>query len=296
MEAKSYNINNVSATGTKTLSIIYDSVSVIATTIPTLSANTETNGCRIYSTTLAGTNENDASSTNMSDINNFTNNGNSYSNTVYNNSTSLNSTTYTKELLYANGKYVTPACTQNYYINYTGYEKNTVNYSTITSSSSYRYVTFCWKVDPDIFNQSISYGNLLFTVYSTDGTVSNGIANTDKDPIQLYYRVEDPYSLSIPNASGKVITTYWINANSSTGNLITANNCYIGNSITNYLGVSPANCTKNTIKLEFPAKTGGYTFSSASVLNTSKLVYIYCRIGISLQSNFSFTKISCKLT
>ena len=284
-------------TVSSTTTIIYDplSISGLITTIPTLSTSV-VKGCRIFTSLNAGTFENNVAA-NISNINTFTNSGEAYYNTLFNNSASILTT---NDLLYANGMYVTPSYSQNYYIEYNAGP----NYSTISSSTSRRYITFAWKVDPFIFDQASTYGTLTFSMTGVNGiTIVDNLAytNNGNDLLDFWYRVEDTNSLSIASA-GKTTTTYWINANSSSGSLITANNCNTGNapSTTYFASNNGVSLSENICT--FPAKTGGYTFSSASSSATSgpgnsvSPVYIYCRVGVSLQSNFSFTDMNCLIS
>jgi hypothetical protein len=286
LTAKAYNIRGTETadtkTDTKTLNIIYDTKSVLITSIQEAYINPSTtpNGCRVYSTTNAGETENKSSAENMSANANFTNNGRTYSffdekTPLYDNTISIGIESHKKELLYASGMYVTPAYTPNFYSNYG-----------ISSSETYRYVTFAWKVPESIFQNPTTYDTLTFNMLGVSGiTITNNLAYT---------------ALSIATTETKTITTYWINANSNIGTQIGSANCFIGASpAQNYLALSQPNTQLVGNTCIFPAKTGGYTFSSASssastnINNTQSTVYIYCRVGIALQSNFSFTGMNC---
>ena len=317
LTATAYNINDGEKSDTYSLSLIYDTVSTLITSIPDLPlgiSSTGVSGCRIYSTSLAGTGtvESSVSTTNMSTLNNFTNGGTSYSASLYKNDIAITSESpdYRKELLYTNGTYVTPATPTNYYINYGDYQGNTgLNYTGISSvSPSYRYVTFAWKVPSSIFEGAEAYNRLTFDITgATDVTISDGNAYTNytngTDQLFVYYRIEDSHSskLSIATTSGKTITTYWINANAvSSSNLITTSNCYNNSSVipsTYYTGGTESaiyTSTSTSKTLSFPKKSvGGYALSSASP--PSGTVYIYLRVGVTLRSNFLFSGVTCKL-
>jgi len=311
LTATAYAISGNGVAESKTLDIIYDTKSVFRTTIddayinPTTESLITPNGCRVYSTENAGTVENISSTNNLQTNNNFTNNGKSYSfrsetSPLYNNTTSLTSPSYAKELLYASGMYVTPAYSSNFYINYSS--SGNPDYSGILPSSPiYRYVTFAWKVPESIFQNTTVYDTLTFNMLGVSGiTITNNLAYTNStDLLNIFYRVEDVNALSIATTPTKTITTYWINANSNVGSQIGSSNCFIGQSpTTNYLALTEANTKLNGTTCIFPAKTGGYTFSSASSSATSNNnnpspVYIYCRVGVSLRSDFSFTGMNC---
>jgi hypothetical protein len=309
LTATAYNIRGTETadtkTDTKTLNIIYDTKSVLITSIQEAYINPSTtpNGCRVYSTTNAGETENKSSAENMSANANFTNNGTTYS--FYNENTPLYDNTisigiespYRKELLYASGMYVTPAYIPNFYSNYSANRK----YSDIVSSETYRYVTFAWKVPDFIFQNPTTYDTLTFNMLGVSGiTITNNLAYTGINLLEIFYRVEDVNALSIATGGTKTITTYWINANSNIGTQIGSANCFIGASpAQNYLALSQPNTQLVGNTCIFPAKTGGYTFSSASssastgINNTQSTVYIYCRVGVALESNFSFTGMNC---
>ena len=274
---------------------LYDTVSSILTTIPNVSTASIV-GARIYSTTNAGTVETIKPNNTLA---NFTNAGNSYStmSPLYDNKSSIYSS-YTTELLYLNGMYVTPSTTPNYYLNYSNYYANTVDYSSIRPTT-YRYATFAWKVDPLIFTNTTTYGKITFNLNGfSGGSTTNNIFYTDaSNPLFLWYRIEDSGLLTIATQSTfNNITSYWINANDSvtTGTLINSNNNYIGVINGYYIGTSQPAAIISGSNVTFPAKTAGYDLSSVSSLFGS--VYIYCRVGVSMNSNFSFKNISCILS
>ena len=120
------------------------------------------------------------------------------------------------------------------------------------------------------------------------------------DPLFVYYRVEDANSSTIITTPDKTTTTYWIDCNDSnaSGTTITSSNCYAAAGIppTKYKSGDPSAKLTGT-SLSFNGSCGGYALSSASsAASTGSTVYVYCRIGVSLRSNFSFTDITCQLT
>jgi hypothetical protein len=220
------------------------------------------------------------------------------------------STDYSSELLYANGMYVTPNSsneTNNYYLKYSDYYAGQnitqPDYSSPSiQRNGYRYATFVWTIpNTTTYLQSETpLSTLNFSINGVNGiSASNdGIAyaTSNNENIQLYYCVVDSGSTDIRSVQGDAITTYWINANSLEGTIITTNNNYVGSlpTDTNYVGSDTPNVRPSGSSLIFNVKNGG---SPISVVNFAfGPVHIYLRIGLPMSAPVSFTSVSCDLT
>jgi len=219
----------------------------------------------------------------------FNNSGTPYANTAYNNALDIAST---QELQIANGKFTTPTGPgQTYaYKNYTTYYYtssllNTVNYSGI-SASGYRYTTFAWRISaayPSVYNK------LTFRLYNTSGvTITNGVAYAGSSAIQLYYRLEDAAS-SAPTDTGNM-SSAWINGNSISAPVTTSGNYYIPTTYTSvpYSGLL-IGATNVSPYVNFPV------FIPPLTINT-ETINVYCRIGIPMNVNFSFSHVTAVIT
>lgn len=320
-----YGIGGSSKSATTTDKIFIDSNSVANSLISfpgsytnQISPSSLTNFVRVYSTTDPTACTKQPSSSTIYDIT-INNNGTatSYSSFLYDNTQSLSSAGYGNELLYtgmsSSSSIFVGGPSTTYYINYNesagGYKYNTnANYSGIRTGI--RYVTFAWRVNPAVFSSATSIGTLTFTLQGASGmTVTSGTVyptGSPSTPLFIYYRVEDSSSLNLPtNSPSPCITTFWINANDtsgSSGSLINSSNCYKdsnASSVPYYIGVTPPNAT-GTTTITLPAKTGGFGFSSSNRPangNNNTPVYIYLRIGLPIQtSNLYFTNVTCALT
>ena len=184
------------------------------------------------------------------------------------------------------------------YINYTNFYytntlQNTVNYSGI-SATGYRYATFVWYAAS---NTVSLYNTLAFTLNTTSptptidpifGTASVGL-NGPK--ILLFYRIEDSNSLFADSSSYP--TSCWIDGNSATGTLgqLTSANYYQnpGNAGT-YGGLIP-----NVVNSGSPTNTTFNVAIPTFTASNSSVVRIYCRIGLPMDTDFSFKYVSASL-
>lgn len=291
-------------------------------------------GCRIWSTTTVG---NESMLPNNYTINlmyvDSSNNIQPYSNflllsdvnrSYYDNTKSLLSNNYNKELLIANGLYVTPACTTNYYKDYSIYSRNTLNYSTITSTPTYRYATFGWYIRiSDIGDSKYSYIN--FTLNNSPNLyLSNGInfidsRCTNDSKLLFYYRFENKNDNfgNYTNASNTLnfqtisnypfppFTTSWIDGNTIADNdtifQINENNYNINtilfsgiNTETNTIPTIPGN-----FKLIIPHQlSNNYCINSYIPPSSTQKndLYVYCRVGLPMNYNFSFSSVTASFS
>jgi hypothetical protein len=212
-------------------------------------------------------------------------NSNSYATTPYNNSLNIASL---EELQVSNGTFTTPSASLLSYKNYTGFyynadNSNTANYSGI-SPTGYRYTTFAWKLAS---TGTGNYTSLMFTINTTKTIViTGGLAYVGSSPIRLYYRFENDAS-KIPTDLTNPLTSAWINGNSQTGTVANATTyvtpiVYTNTPTYGLLGTTHASN-------EFPVFI-------PPIQVTTQVVYLYCRIGIPMDENFSFSYVTAKMT
>ena len=188
-----------------------------------------------------------------------------------------------QELQVANGKFTTSGSQTYGYSDYRSLyfdsvNLNTANYSGLLGAdgtiSGYRYATFAWRFAAETYN-----GNIQFTL--------NAMVNPVPSTIQLFYRTEDASSPN-PTTSAK-LSSSWINgANDNGQGLIGSGNYF---SQTNY----------STTNLYYgwtsTPSAGRYIVSYPLTLPiTDQLINLYCRIGIPMNSGFSFAYITATLS
>lgn len=218
----------------------------------------------------------------------FTNGGSPYANTPYDNTLNISNT---QDLQISNGRFTTPTGEGYSYIDYTGYrytdsQLNPVNYTSI-QSTGYRYASFAWAITP---SPTSVYGSLNIKIVNSSGlTITNNLAyigSGTSNQIQLFYRVEDTSSPSPTNLGN--MSTAWINGNSTSGISSTGGNYYIPTDYTlpPYYGLnSVSGSTTTTFNLKIPAL----------VIQSGKTVNLYCRIGLPMAANFSFSYITATM-
>jgi hypothetical protein len=292
-----YNIAGIQstvATSTPT-GIVYDPNSLTAiTSIQNITTQAAV-GCRVWSGTTVGQELSTATLATLS------NGSNSLSTVTFNNDINIISNTdYRYESLFANNLYTNSS---TYVIDYTPY--GGPNYSTLNStglsissytgtSSTYRYVTFAWKVNTSGLSKEGNV-NIQFIIngISTNNPSVNerGSFVLDSIVLPLFYRVEDATSqTTITNFVGQ-ISTPWINGNLfDSGKTITSSN--FSSTIQNYSGLA-----SNT-SVVFSNNNATFNVIIGNSLNkdtSSSSVYIYCRIAIPTAISFSFQNITCNL-
>jgi len=212
-----------------------------------------------------------------------------YANTAYNQTLDISQN---QELQISNGTFTTPTGQPYAYINYTDKYytpsiANSTDYTTIPNSG-YRYTTFSWKITPA---PTLVYGHLSFTIVGTSGiSIINSLAYVgpgSTNQIQLFYRIEDidtPVPTNLANMSSA-----WINGNSTDGISSTSGNYYIPTDYTlpPYYGLNSVIGTSSPI---FSVKI------PPLVIQLGKTVNLYCRIGIPMNTKFSFQYITATLT
>jgi hypothetical protein len=297
------NINGSTSSNATPISAIIDGLSnalafstFSTTTIPTLNSNSAIVGTRIWSGLNPGTYE--LAATSSFSASNLLNGAASYStlSPLYDHSQVLSSGSYVGELQIANGLIQAKGGSSTAYLNYTillyGASLNTVNYSSVVSTTgTYRYATFAWKIPQ---NTSTSFSSVTFTINSPTSTpsYSSNTASLGGENIKLFYRVEDATNTSTLGI-GNSISTDWIDANSTSGTRINSNNYTQPTTYAPYTGL----ITKTT------GITNGGSPSSSTRFNVvipattwSGSTYLYCRIGLPMAETFGFQTISAALS
>ncbi|NDB60521.1 hypothetical protein EB001_19045 [bacterium] len=272
------------------MNIIYDTNSVLVSSINNVDYSTLVSGFRVWSGTSLGSEAVGATTlATLTSDNNKSFSDNDFS--TYKNAIDI---TTCNELLFANNAYTTYP---TYMINYS----NGPNYSSLTNTTSglakgtiyYRYATFAWKVNTANLG-STGFSNIQF-ILSAYSSTSQGVSITSNGSLQinsilpfLYYRVEDSSSITDFTNSA---STPWINGNLfnnatkiSSSNFTSTSTNYSGLDSTTSVSINDSsNIIFNTI-LPNPLKN-----------SSGSSVYIYCRIGIPISVSFSFQDIKCKL-
>jgi hypothetical protein len=302
ISANAYNISGASPLTGLSFDVITDAASVTFVTdpssIPILTASTAgaptlIPGFRIWSAPITA----NASAPVATVCPDLSYNGILYYTMPYDNAGSLTSTDPSgcgTELLIRNGLFVTPLTTPSAYINYSTYAGNSGrDYSTITSSTKYRFATFCWKLPTPT-----SYANLTFTInsiFALTRVTSTGVIRASGTDMSVFYAFQnagDPSSFPISNSTK--YNSVWINANKGTNP--SANGTTFANSYNTVstrfgsLGQGSPNTTAN-------AATGTATFK-VFIPVTSPVpanVYLYLRIGMPLDKDYRFGSVNATL-
>jgi hypothetical protein len=211
----------------------------------------------------------------------FTSSGALYANSPYDQSADISTS---QDLQISNGTFTTPTGQPYAYINYRNkfYTPSSVNSTdyTVIPESGYRYTTFTWNITPA---PTLVYGRLTFTMIGTSGiTIVDGLAYVGPgatNPLQIFYRIEDASSPVPTNLAN--LSSAWINGNSTTGISSTSGNYYIPTdyNLPPYYGL---NNVTGTVSPVFSVKI------PSLVIQTGKTVRLYCRIGIPMNTAFSF--------
>lgn len=196
-----------------------------------------------------------------------------------------------EELQIFNGKHYTRGSTLSGYYDYRRFYytqtlQNTVNYSGIVNSG-YRYATYCWSVTA--LTGITQYSALTFTLYSTSPTptVALNSAYVGGQKLLLYYRFEDSASPQPTNADS--LSSIWIDGNTQ-GATVTSGN---------FFNPTDNSATRPGLILD-PVNSGGNTTFTVSVPKPFQsgvgTVYLYVRIGLPMDVNFSYSYVAATLT
>lgn len=253
-------------------------------------------GYRVYSGTTVG----NEMATPNNVLNNLTNAGSAYVATGYDHTKSL-ATDYTNELLYSNGYFQSHGANKgqgydnynnsNYYAN----GNTQPNYSTIVSSSSYRYCTFAWKITATSFSTAIFTLNDINGTSLTDSCGKNGIIGFEASPLYLYYRLEDNTNITNITSSNN---TAWINGNNYETNggitytSLNANN--VGSSGSSFRLTGITNTSNSILNNNIKSAVFNVSFSTKTFSTNNQI--LYCRVGLPMNSSSYFSSISVVLT
>ena len=220
----------------------------------------------------------------------FNASGTPYANTAYDNTADITSL---QELQVSNGTFTTPSGQTNAYLNYGAYyyaaaSQNSVNYSGI-GTSGYRYVTFAWKLQAA---SPLAYNTLSFIMNTTSvaPTKTANVATVAGSPIYLFYRFEDAANSAPTDTSS--VSSAWINGNSLTSGFLVGSGNYFNPTI--YTGTPNYGLTNITVN-----GTTSTTFTETvptPLTITSQTINLYCRVGIPMNSAFSFKTMSAVMT
>jgi hypothetical protein len=194
------------------------------------------------------------------------------SSTLYNDTVAI---TGNEELQISNGHYMSPGVSGAIYSykNYTGLiyiegSTNSANYTGI-STSGYRFATFIWQL---AINSS-TYQNVTFNINdaTSDLLGAGGL---------LYYRWEDQASKNPVNCDTG--SSAWIDGiNVNAGNTVTATNYFNPTTASGTLNYGGITLNTNMYKVKVPSQN-----------ITSQTVYLYCRIGLPMNSAYKFSSVS----
>jgi hypothetical protein len=300
----------------------------IPTSIPTLNTSGSVNGARCWSagSALTGTsNINNTMANTPTNLPAFsfttpTTVGatptNTYASVLYNQTWSLtDSGTYntggydaTTELQVAKGGFITPNTTLNTftigYKNYNSYLINSnispislANYTSI-SATGYRFTTFVWKLGAGTFPATVTF--TLNNVRNIVQQVANPACAVTSagNPLYILYRLEDTANIypSIDPGSGLYVfdtatkTTIWLNGNANDPTAVVGT--------TNYYQLLTSNYpTSAYVRGGFVATSisGGNFLIQVAVpapVIISNTLYLYCRIGLPMTDDASFSYVS----
>jgi len=292
LTATAYAISGSGVSGSKTLDIIYDTNSVLVSSINNVDYSTLVSGFRVWSGTSLGSEAVGATTlaTLTSDNNkSFSDNDSTYKNAI--------DITTCNELLFANNAYTTYQTYMNDYSSDRLYSnlKNS-DFGLLKSGIYYRYATFAWKVNTANLG-STGFSNIQF-ILSAYSSTYQGVSITSNGSLQinsilpfLYYRVEDSSSITDFTNSA---STPWINGNLF-NNATKISSSNFTSTSTNYSGLD------STTSVSISSINGGSDIIFNTILpnplknSSGSSVYIYCRIGIPISVSFSFQDIKCKL-
>ena len=93
------------------------------------------------------------------------------------------------------------------------------------------------------------------------------------------------------STDGSTISSNWISANDNTPSPVNSSNYY--SYATYYYGLTSLSGTSTTTTFNVGLPT---PFNSTSITNKGYPIYVYCRIGIPMNSQFSFSTLTAQLS
>ena len=204
-------------------------------------------------------------------------------------------------LLMSNGSYITPSYNDtNNYIDYSVFHSNSSNnYTTINASFGMRYVSFVWKL-PTISTGSIGNVTVKITFKNANltkpGTTEIIVGGAASGSLELYYRLEDPASLtntgSLVPSSTDYYSTVWIKGN-TTGASLNSSNYAVRSGST----APPLNeATLSGAVTSISSNVATFTLTIPTISKSAPNVNFYLRVGLdSSVNNNAITNIQCSL-
>jgi hypothetical protein len=239
------------------------------------------------------------------------------------NSITISSITYnnidgTQELQVFNGLYQSKPTGSSIvgYVNYSSYLNNSINYSTISTSATdkatdnYRFATFVWNYNGDI---SSTVNSFIFKLinFKYNGAIpnittnnSNGVTTVSGalNRIFVHYRAEE-YINIVPSSAN--LSTLWVDGNSKMGTVLSGDLGILSSDINNPAIITSANYYNDNSKTEVKAPSASSWSMSgndlrievSSILFGASAIkrYIYCRIGLPMNANYSFEYVTLQV-
>jgi hypothetical protein len=200
----------------------------------------------------------------------------------------------TTELLVSNGRFRTKgnAGSSAGYLDYTNSLYNsTIDYSGIPASGL-RFATFCWKLTQKTGTPSY-YQNLSFTINSiSNPSGAPGSLKMNNSLINIFYLFQDESPSNSSRFSSDVFNSVWIDGNSNTNEVTTANYYDITKPYGHYSGLSSSKggvvitgTTTATINVFIPL-----------INSVSDSTYLYLRLGIPMDVSISFGSVTATIS
>jgi hypothetical protein len=233
--------------------------------------------------------------------------------------TTYNNIDATQELQVFNGLYQSKASDSSNvgYVSYINYLNNSsINYSTISTSATnvatnnYRFATFVWNYNGDI---SSTVNNFVFKLinFKYNGAIpaisnnaANGVTTVSGalNRIFVHYRVEQHNNI-VPSSAN--LSTVWVDGNSKMGTKLTNGSAELSSNIDNPASITSGNYYNDNSKTEVKATSASTWSMSGSdlVITVSSILfgatdikrYIYCRIGLPMNANYSFEYVTLQV-
>jgi hypothetical protein len=160
---------------------------------------------------------------------------------------------------------------------------STIDYSGIPASGL-RFATFCWKLTQKTGTPSY-YQNLSFTINSISSpSGAPGSLKMNNSLIKIFYLFQDETSSGFDLG---LFNSVWIDGNSNTNEITTANYYDITKPYGHYSGLKSSSITNNnaTINVFIP------------IINTvSSYTYLYLRLGIPMDVSISFGSVTATIS
>ena len=242
-------------------------------------------------------------------------------------STSNSYTTYnninaTQELQVFNGLYQSKPTGSSIvgYVDYSIYLNNSINYSTISTSATnvatnnYRFATFVWNYNGDISSTvnnfvfkliNFKYNGATPTISKNDTTGVTTVSGA-LNRIFVHYRAEQHNNNNnniVPSSAN--LSTVWVDGNSKMGTKLTNGSAVLSSDIAIPASITSGNYYDDNSKTEVKAPTAldwtmidnDLSIKVSSILFGASTIqrYIYCRIGLPMNANYSFEYVTLQV-